>query len=300
MCCGKAIRVSESLVLSSIFIGIIALIGFIGASFGIARGFVATAAILLGSELALWWGDNLGSRLSDLTGIGSATGHFLSGMFFLLITVLLLGVSGSVVLAWGTPARWGALLGALLGAANGALLIAMALRLYDLAYAGRLTSVPLDDSVVTRVLWLNFDWFLLGFAVIGSVLLLYTRFAHLVITTPDPVVREPFFRPIPPPVSKRPSGLPPADFAAAASETPLAPNGAAAASSPETIDDTVYAPPRRTAAASGASRDRPVAAPAREPDTEVEQARLTVRFCPNCGMTLDPSDHFCPDCGFTL
>jgi ribosomal protein S27AE len=37
-----------------------------------------------------------------------------------------------------------------------------------------------------------------------------------------------------------------------------------------------------------------------ETKTELPTVRNTVRFCPNCGMTLDASDRFCPDCGYTL
>ncbi len=150
--------------LSLIFAGIIALIGYIGANFGIARGFVLTAAIFAGSEAALWWGDSIGRQLSDWFSIRGETGQFLAAMFLLLAVSLLLGFAGSLVLAWGTPTRWGTLLGALLGAANGALLIAMALRLYYLSYAEQLSSDPLDNSLITRILWRNFDWFILGFA----------------------------------------------------------------------------------------------------------------------------------------
>ncbi|MCA9859913.1 MAG: CvpA family protein, partial [Thermomicrobiales bacterium] len=154
---------SESLMLSLIFVGIIALIGYIGAKLGVARGFVLTTAIFAGAEAALWWGDRSGNWISDLLGAGAATGRFVAAMTILLLSTLLLGVVASSALTWGTPSRWGASLGGLLGAANGALLIAMALRLYYLAYEGRLTSDPLDDSIVTRVLWQNFDWFVLGF-----------------------------------------------------------------------------------------------------------------------------------------
>jgi predicted amidophosphoribosyltransferase len=34
--------------------------------------------------------------------------------------------------------------------------------------------------------------------------------------------------------------------------------------------------------------------------TALPTMRNTIRFCPNCGMTLDASDRFCPDCGYTL
>ena len=153
--------------------------------FGIARGFLATTSILLGAEAALWWGGMLGHRLSDTVDMREETGHFLCGMALLILTVLLLGVGGSIVLSWGTPTRWGSTLGAALGAANGALLIGMALRLYFLAYAGSVTSLSLDDSIVTRVLWRNYDWFVLGFIAVASSLLLYTRFARLATSIPD-------------------------------------------------------------------------------------------------------------------
>lgn len=296
---------SESFILSLIFAGIILLIGFIGMTFGIARGFLATASILLGAELALWWGDNLGDRLSDLIDISPQTGHFLAGIFLLLLAVLLLGVGGSIVLSWGTPTRWGSLLGGLLGAANGALLIAMALRLYYLAYAGSLTSLPLDDSVVTRVLWRNFDWFILGFAGIASALLLYSRFARLEITVPDPAARASFARPIPPPVPRH-------DMRAMREQdVPVAPsngsagNGMASGLSANQIDNAVYAPQREAVtvnqpASQAPLLPSPMVVKIEETVIELPTARHTVRFCPNCGMTLDASDRFCPDCGFTL
>ena len=292
---------SESLILSLIFGGIIVLIGFIGASFGIARGFLATASILLGAELALWWGNNLGDRLSDAVDISSETSHFLCGVLLLLLTVTLLGLAGSQVLSWGTPTRWGSMLGALLGAANGALLIAIALRLYYLAYAGTLTSVPLDDSIVTRVLWRNFDWFVLAFVAVASALLLYTRFARLATTVPDPATRAALSRPIPPPVPRLESRPMPGPVAPAPNRNGVSSNGARSGSAEATVDDAIYAPPREATPVSQTvvvEKKTVVEVEARQ--TELPSARNTIRFCPNCGMTLDASDRFCPDCGYTL
>ncbi len=291
---------SESLVLSSIFVGIIVLSGFAGASLGIARGFAATAAIFLGSELALWWGDDLGDRIERIGGTSQETGRFLSGMLVLLLTVLIVGLSGSMVLRWGTPARWGAFLGVLLGAANGALLIAIALRLYYLAYAGKVVSLPLDDSIVTRVLWRNFDWYLLGFAAVSAVLLLYTRMMRLPIAIPDPSTRVSFSRPIPPPLSRSIPETARDRFAIDPVSDGRLSNGFATNPPAEEIDDAVYAPPRTHASEQPAGRERPMSAVVQEPRTELPSTRNTVRFCPNCGMTLDLSDRFCPDCGFTL
>lgn len=296
---------SESIVLSLIFAGIIALIGYIGANVGVARGFVLTAAVLAGAEAALWWSGSIGSRLSDWFSMSGETGQFLAAMFLLLAVALLLGFAGSLVIAWGTPTRWGAFLGGLLGVANGALLIAMALRLYYLAYAGHLTSDPLDDSVVTRVLWRNFDWFILGFVVVATALLLYTRFSRLQVTVPDPSARAGYARPVPPPVPRvdprarrveesRPIVTPPV---AAPSST----NGTAGSSGVSGIDDTIYAPPRTaTRHAESAVVERTTVVEVQETRIELPSARNTVRFCPNCGMTLDASDRFCPDCGYTL
>lgn len=292
---------SESFVLSSIFIAIIVLVGFVGASFGIGRGFAATAAILLGSEFALWWGADLGQRINRLTGMSPETSRFLGGMLLLLLTILLLGISGSVVLRWGTPTRWGALLGALLGAANGALLIGIVFRLYYMAYAGKLVTLPLDDAIVTKILWRNFDWFLLGFVVISSVLLLYTRITGLVTTIPDPANRGYSARPIPPPVVRTTPRIPNERPVTRKTETGYSPNGYGANRQSESIDETLYAPPHRTPATERSTpSDRPNTTAVREPRTELPSARNTVRFCPNCGMTLDASDRFCPDCGFTL
>lgn len=290
---------SESIVLSLIFAGIIALIGYIGANVGIGRGFVLTAAIFAGAEAALWWGDSIGRRLSDWFSVSEATGQFLAAMLLLLLVTLLLGFAGSFVLAWGTPTRWGAFLGGLLGMANGALLIAMALRLYYLAYAGQLTSDPLDDSIVTRVLWRNFDWFILGFAAISLILLLYTRFSRLQVTVPDPAARASFARPVPPPVPRPEPRIPTRAVDTERSATSA--NGAAATVAAAVIDESVYAPPRSTAReAEVVVSERPLESIVKSAQTELPSAWNTVRFCPNCGMTLDASDRFCPDCGFTL
>ncbi len=292
---------SESLVLSSLFIGIIVLIGFIGASIGIARGFVGTAAILLGAELAIWWGDDLGDRASDLVRISEDTGHFLGSVLILLLTVVLLGMVGSAVLAWGTPTRWGAFLGAALGAANGALLIAIALRFYYLAYTGTLTSLPLEDSIVTRILWRSYDWYLLGFVAIAVLLLGYTRLAGLPVSVPDPVSRVSFPRPIPPP-------MPRPDYRAR-TDRPMddrlyserMPNGASTLETSGPSDEAAYALGPTDAADPRADGGSRVSQTALHPQsTESATARNTVRFCPNCGMTLDASDRFCPDCGYTL
>ena len=296
---------SESILLTLIFVGIIALIGYIGASVGIARGFVLSAAILASAEAALWWGDSIGRRWSDWFSISVETGRFLAAMFLLLVVTLLFGFAGSLVISWGTPTRWGAFLGSLLGAANGALLIAMALRLYYLAYAGSLTSDPLDDSLVTRILWRNFDWFTLGFVVVATVLLLYTRFSRLNVMVPDPSARASFARPVPPPVPRadprvrqveesRPLLTFPADEASSV-------NGTNARTPSSGIDDTIYAPPRSsTRDAESVIVERTSVVEVQETRIELPSARNTVRFCPNCGMTLDASDRFCPDCGYTL
>jgi hypothetical protein len=294
--------VSESLILSLIFVGIIVLIGFIGASFGIARGFLATTSILLGAEAALWWGGNLGDRLSDAVDMRAETGHFLCGMALLILTVLLLGVGGSIVLSWGTPTRWGSMLGAALGAANGALLVAMALRLYYLAYAGSATSLPLDDSLVTRVLWRNYDWFVLVFITVSSSLLLYTRFARLTTFIPDPSARMAYSRPIPPPV---PSAEPRQHRAQRPATSPngvALSNGANADSPGPGSDDAIFAPPQPAPVPTGGpvTVERETLVKSDATQTGLPTARNPVRFCPNCGMTLDASDRFCPDCGYTL
>jgi len=294
--------VSESLILSLIFVGIIVLIGFIGASFGIARGFLATTSILLGAEAALWWGGNLGDRLSDAVDMRAETGHFLCGMALLILTVLLLGVGGSIVLSWGTPTRWGSTLGAALGAANGALLIGMALRLYYLAYAGSVTSLPLDDSIVTRVLWRNYDWFVLGFIAIASSLLLYTRFARLATSIPDPSARMAYSRPIPPPVPSVESRKNRAPRPATSPNGAATSNGTNADSTGSGIDDAIFAPPQSAPVPAGGAVtvERETTVKTEVTLTGLPTARNTVRFCPNCGMTLDASDRFCPDCGYTL
>jgi hypothetical protein len=296
--------VSESIVLSLIFAGIIALIGYIGANVGIARGFVLTTAVLAGSEAALWWGGSIGGRLSDWFSISSETGRFLAAMFLLLCVALLLGFAGSLVLAWGTLTRWGAMLGALLGAANGALLIAMSLRLYYLAYAGQLISDPLDDSVVTRVLWRNFDWFILGFAVGAIVLLLYTRFSQLQVTVPDPLRRANASRPVPPPVPRTDLRARHVEESRPIVTQPLTGpssfNGATGNAATSEIDDTIYAPPRPSRSSEPKVVERTMVVEVQETKVELPSARNTVRFCPNCGMTLDASDRFCPDCGYTL
>ena len=296
---------SESIVLSLIFAGIIALIGYIGANVGIARGFVLTAAIFAGSEAALWWGTSIGKRLSDWFSMSDETGRFLAAMLLLFLVALLLGFAGSLVLAWGRPTRWGAFLGGMLGAVNGALLIAMALRLYYLAYAGNLTSDPLDDSIVTRILWRNFDWFILGFAVVATVLLLYTRFSSLQITIPDPSTRASFARPVPPPVPRADSRARRIEESQPMASHPVAgpssANGSAASGAASGIDDTIYAPPRpSTRSAEPTVIERTTVVDVQETKIELPSARNTVRFCPNCGMTLDASDRFCPDCGYTL
>lgn len=290
---------SESFILSMVFIGIIALIGFIGANFGIARGFLATASIFAGAELALWWSDGVGRHLSDWFNVSAETGRFLGSIPLLVAPVLLLGAGGSLVLQWGVPTRWGATLGVLLGAANGALLIAMALRFYFLSYAGDFTNTALDDSVVTRVLWHNFDWFLLGFLVVSTVLLLYTRFAQLPVMIPDPSARIALNRPIPPPLLRPVAMVRPMPESAGSQDGASARNGSAPRT-PGDVDDAIFAPPRPAEPSTQQGGERTAMAALQTQQAELPSARNVVRFCPNCGMTLDASDRFCPDCGFTL
>jgi hypothetical protein len=297
--------VSESILLSLIFAGIIALIGYIGANVGVARSFVLTAAVFAGAEVALWWTDSLGQRFTDWFSLSASTGRFLAAMVSLLTVTLLLGFAGSTVLAWGTPTRWGVLLGGLLGAANGALLIAMALRMYYLSYTGQLTSDPLADSAVTRLLWRHFDWFILGFAVVSTVLLMYTRINRLQLAIPDPSARAISTRPVPPPVPRADPRARRADDSRPNIQQPehesVGVNGLVANAESTRIDDTIYAPTRSSSSSAGSTMvERSTIVEVQQPNAQLPTARNTVRFCPNCGMTLDASDHFCPDCGYTL
>ncbi len=150
------------------------------------------------------------------------------------------------------------------------------------------------------VLWRNFDWFLLGFIAIASVLLLYTRIARLQITIPDPSARAAFSRPIPPPVPRVDSRQLRESRTAPSPNGATSPNGAGVSSPSAHVDDALFAPPQTAPANRSVTVERETVVTVEETRTELPTRRNTVRYCPNCGMTLDASDRFCPDCGYTL
>lgn len=294
---------SESILLSLIFVGLIILFGFIGTRYGVPRGILLALSIFGGAELALWWGGSLGRRLDAWTSMNRETGTFLGSIALLLLTVVVIGFVGSIVLGTETPSRWGSLFGLLLGIGNGAMLIAMALRFYFLSYSASSVNDTLVDSSISRVVWSNFDWFLLGYLATLAVLLLYNRWTRRPIVIPDPVTHRPVPRPIPPPIPKpvptldRRNGMVvEAPSARPGADSPRTTSGIGVA----TVDEDIYGPPRPASAATIAPPEPKTPAPAAAPAASLPSARHTVRFCPNCGMTLDASDRFCPDCGFTL
>jgi hypothetical protein len=157
--------------------------------------------------------------------------------------------------------------------------------------------------VVSRVLWSNFDWFLLGYLAALAILLLYNRWSRRPIVIPDPVAQRPAPRSIPPPLPKlgptldRRNGM--------AVEVPSSRRRddspvTRTASGVSMGDEDTYGPPRPAAATTIAPPEPTSVAPDVARAASLPSARHTVRFCPNCGMTLDASDRFCPDCGFTL
>jgi uncharacterized membrane protein required for colicin V production len=319
---------TESDLLDALIAAIIVLVALIGFWQGALRTLLFVAAALLGSELALWWSDNLGDHLADLLPLELATGAFVASVVFILATLLLVG-GGFGTLARGYPLDWRSrVAGMVVGLALALLTVSLVIRYFFIHMQQRATDA-LADTRLASFLWERSDWVVLG--TVGAVL------AMLVIGwVLGPAGESAVSSADSPAAHTRASDAPRQGGRAARFDVGDSGSQGDRDGIPQTplvdrelsplADSQIFAP-----ATSNLDTDRDGASsPSAEPEgispTEqrlmddiafapfVAAATDTVTFaaegpadrressgvCPNCGMLLRRGDGFCPDCGFPV
>jgi hypothetical protein len=315
---------SEAFVLDLLFFAILALVSMVGLVRGPGRMLMLAAGILLGAEIGLWWGDDWGARIADLIDIRVETGVFVCSMIALLVTAFVSGHLSGSVFGVDAPSSVAKLTGLALGAVNGTLMIAMALRFFYVSYENRLVSDPLDDTVAARILWRQFDWYLLTIAgvIAATELMVHVIWGRIPFTeglqtTVSP--RGDWSAPARANVQAPGTGGIPSDRSRRLPQ-PLSGNGLSWDESfvtksvpisgtaqeirledspigPSSIgpESTGQSPDAESLTLGGVERQRPGSA-----SVASDSAARRIKFCRNCGMALNESDRFCPDCGFHL
>jgi hypothetical protein len=114
-----------------------ALLGYVGLRRDLRRGVMALAGTLLGATLVGFWGDSWGQWLAERFGSSPQRMTFVAGSLGFVLTVLIIGYGGGLLLGPRErapfPRRVAA---ALLGILNGALITAYLLRFGALADGG--------------------------------------------------------------------------------------------------------------------------------------------------------------------
>ncbi len=303
---------------------ILVLVALIGLWQGIVRTLLFLAGSLLGSELALWWSDNVGDLLADWFPLSIGTGRFVAATGLIVATMILVG-SGFSPLIWRYPRDWRNRAGGLLsGIALGALTLGLILRYYFIFLQDN-ADAALGDTRIASALWSDFHW------VVAAAALTLVAMVILgwILGPPEPdhsallsqarpqVVPSRSDHRTPPPPPPRP------DAYSSLEQAPPIPKTYVASA-----DESLYAGPATNGPVRVQEFDVPNAwddlepaaeAPARlesvpEYGTQRATASDTVSFateeprerresagiCPNCGMLLRSGDAYCPDCGFPV
>ena len=118
-------------------IALLALLGYVGFRRDLRRGVMALAGTLLGAILVGFWGDTWGQSLAVRLGGSPQRMTFVASSVGFLLTVLIIGYGGGLLLGSQERAPFPRrLAAALLGILNGALVTAYLLRFGTLADAG--------------------------------------------------------------------------------------------------------------------------------------------------------------------
>ncbi|MGD9711491.1 MAG: zinc ribbon domain-containing protein [Thermomicrobiales bacterium] len=321
--------------LLDILIGlIIGLVAVIGLWQGIVRTLLYLGGSLLGSELALWWADDLGDRLADWLPLSVATGRFVSSTLFIIAAMVLVG-SGFGPLIRRYPGDWRNRAGGLIaGLGLGTLTIGLVLRYYFVFLRGEAQSA-LGDTRIASALWSDFNVLVLSIG-LGLALMIVVGW---ILGPPDADFVQEFeaqaaYRGSS--VLARSNSYAPSGSRACRSSTAVheltvhenrqdydlaptltderqMPHAPAASDHPAHLYDDVPAshhsplPDAFISRSIGVS-DMPEYGAKKSSASEAlsfkaEEARdrrESSGICPNCGMLLRQGDAFCPDCGFPV
>jgi uncharacterized membrane protein required for colicin V production len=321
--------------LLDILIGaIILLIALIGLWQGIGRTLLYLCGTFLGSELALWWADNLGDQLSDVLPLSDPTGRFVAATAMIVASLIVVG-AGFSPLIWRYPKQWRNRLGGFIaGAALGAITLGLILRYYFLFLQSEAQSALGDTRFAVR-LWQDFHLVVL----ISALALGLMVIVGWVMGAPEPERGPDYTAPVrrSAPASAAPrsdgprfdmdpyapvSSSPSHDSSATYRPAPVIPNpeppfpvpgqqdapnnGPDAEETARSRRDDAYDQSDSDYLIANALRDNPDYGVQRSAATEavtyategVAERRESAGICPNCGMLLRKGDAFCPDCGF--
>jgi hypothetical protein len=148
-----------------------ALLGYVGFRRDLRRGVMALAGTLLGAILVGFWGDSWGQSLATRLGGSPQRMAFVASSLGFVLTVLIIGYGGGLLLGSQERAPFPRrLAAALLGILNGALVAAYLLRFGTLADAG--FSEEVQAWAPARVLHDGLPLLFLGVAGVAAALVL--------------------------------------------------------------------------------------------------------------------------------
>ena len=313
---------TESTVLDVLLGGIIILVALIGYWQGIVRGLLVLGGALVGSELSLWWSDDIGDNLAKLLPFNSDTGRFVASTVLIVGSALVLGVApGNLAFrpASGLRERLGGIGVSLVSAL---LIIGLFIRYFTIHMAAR-ADEALSDTHLALALWEHFDWFVLVSVISGVGLLVLLW----VLGAPGPVSQSSYARAsaanswtsISRSAKAEASGGSqsqhrPVNRVPPASNSDYAVYGKSDGGGPMEIQRATAAPQQFSSPEGDQSSSGASAADSQGPAFERQYAPVasTLAFtdddnasddqpakgiCPNCGMLLSSGDQFCPDCG---
>ncbi len=319
---------TQSDILDVLIGAIILLVALIGLWQGIVRTLLYLCGAFLGSELALWWADDIGDRLADWLPLATGTGRFVASTAMIIATMVIMGACFGTLI-WRYPNDWRNRAGGLIsGLVLGVLTIGLVLRYYFLFHPTSADAAIGDTNLAWR-LWDDFN----VIVAISAIALLVMVIAGWVIgpvdqelaavstdsgrlgsqsspvqhETPRPQFTELQAQAAPgePSLAGRPvqsRGLEESLFAAPSTNGPPQPEPTVAPS-PSTFDGRAV-----RSEGSDPFRGDPEFAPHRASATETvtfstegnDERRESAGICPNCGMLLKPGDAYCPNCGFPV
>ncbi|CAN5775096.1 hypothetical protein BH23CHL5_BH23CHL5_06260 [soil metagenome] len=324
---------TEQNLLDALLAAILVTIGVIGYWRGVARSLIVLAGALIGSELALWWSNDVGDRFSSALPLADETGRFVAATGIIVLATLMLGVGCGSAFSTSAARRRDRAGGVLISSAAGTLVVALVIRFFYIHMESRATGA-LGDTRLASLLWEQFDLLIALIAMLVAAVLVVNWILGEEVDDEDSVLSLGSFQDksrqkraatsaasarVPdrgftsaPGRSQQTDGLkresgsysdvendsdPFAAFRQAGSESlkQHSPAGPASALSSGNVTSSA-----RVADAAEfpdvASDHEPDALLLRDEDGETSQEGGGI--CPNCGMLLKHGDQYCSDCGY--